>query len=400
MNDLSTAGDRLLNAFTQTFLGVAIWRIIAAGVIMIFTLLMRKIVVSFLIRIFRKLTAKTENTIDDQIVEALDPPARLIVITLGIIFALQVLGFAVTNDTFAGHLVRTLFIFAIFWSIYRSADIIKDILVKISERAANGLDDIVLPYITRGIKVLVVIIAISVIAKEWRYDVGAILAGLGLGGLAFALAAQETLANFFGGLTIMIDKPFIVGDLIQTTTVEGTVEDIGFRSTKLRTAEHALVSVPNSIIAKGAITNWSKMGKRRIKFNLGIRYDTSTSQIEALLKRVRTMLTDNPQIHPDTIFVYFDAFGESSYDLFFNFFTKTTKWQDYLKVKEEVNLELLHILDDLNICIEYPSTSVYMEGKGNPAGTGTINMYEKDNTNHTGIGAGGNLENSTGNNVQ
>ncbi len=400
MNDLSTAGDRLLNAFTQTFLGVEIWRIIAAGVIMIFTILMRKIVVSFLILIFRKLTAKTENIIDDQIVEALDSPARLIVITLGIIFALQVLGFPVTNDTFAGHLVRTLFIFAIFWSIYRSADIIKDILVKISERAANGLNDIVLPYITRGIKVLVVIIAISVIAKEWRYDLGAILAGLGLGGLAFALAAQETLANFFGGLTIMIDKPFTVGDLIQTTTVEGTVEDIGFRSTKLRTAEQALVSVPNSIIAKGAITNWSKMGKRRIKFNLGIRCDTSTSQIEALLKRVRTMLTDNPQIHPDTIFVYFDAFGESSYDLFFNFFTKTTKWQDYLKVKEEVNLELLHILDDLNICIAYPSTSVYMEEKENLTGSGTRNMPEKDNINHTGIVVRSNLGNSTDNNVQ
>lgn len=365
MNELATAGKRVLDAFTQIFLGVEVWRIIAAGMLLIFALAVRKITVGLLVRLLKKLTEKTKNTLDDQVVDAIDPPARLIIIAIGLLFALRILGFQVDDNSFSGNIVRTLFIIAVFWAIYRGADIIKELFGKIAKRTANELDDIILPFIGKGIKVLVVVVAISVIAKEWRYDLGAILAGLGLGGLAFALAAQETLANFFGGLTIMMDKPFSVGDWIETSVVEGTVEDIGFRTTKVRTFAHALVSVPNSIIAKAAITNWSKMGKRRITFRLGIKYQTTIGQIQALLERVRKMLTDNPEIHPDTVFVYFDAFGASAYELFFYFFTKTTNWQKHLKVKEEINLELMHVLDELKIEVAFPSTSVYMEGIGN-----------------------------------
>ncbi len=384
MNDLASSGERILDAFNHIFLGVEIWRIIAAGLILIFILALRKIFVSLIVSLLKRLTEKTKSPLDDQFIEALDPPARLIIIAAGLLFALKVLGFQVTNDTFSGNIVRTMFIFAIFWFIYRGTDIIKNIFAKISKRTANELDDIVLPFIGKGIKVLVVIVGISVVAKEWRYDLGAILAGLGLGGLAFALAAQETLANFFGGLTIMIDKPFTVGDWIQSSSVEGTVEDIGFRTTKVRTFAQALVSVPNSIIAKAAVTNWSKMGKRRITFNLGIKYQTTIRQIEVLLERVRRMLTDNTEVHPDTIFVYFDAFGASAYELFFYFFTKTTNWQEFLKVKEEINLELMHILDELEIKVAFPSTSVYMESMGNNIANGRVTgAQDGSSINHT-----------------
>jgi MscS family membrane protein len=220
-----------------------------------------------------------------------------------------------------------------------------------------------LPFVNKGIKVIVVIVGITVIAKEWRYDLGALLTGLGLGGLAFALAAQETLANMFGGMTIMLDKPFSVGDWILTPDVEGTVEDIGFRSTRIRTFAHALVTVPNSTLAKSAITNWSRMGKRRITFNLRIKYQTTAEKMDKLLQRTRELLTNHPEIHPQTIFVFFDKFGENSYELFFYFFTITTTWKKYLEVKEDVNLKIMQILDELEIEIALPSTSVYIENE-------------------------------------
>jgi MscS family membrane protein len=220
-----------------------------------------------------------------------------------------------------------------------------------------------LPFINKGIKVIVVIVGITVIAKEWRYDLGALLTGLGLGGLAFALAAQDTLANMFGGMTIMLDKPFSVGDWILTPDVEGTVEDIGFRSTRIRTFAHALVTVPNSTLAKTAITNWSRMGKRRITFNLRIKYQTTAEKMNILLEKTREMLTSHAEIHQQTIFVFFDKFGEDSYELFFYFFTKTTNWQKFLEVKEDVNLRIMQILDELEIELAFPSTSVYIENE-------------------------------------
>ena len=310
--------------------------------------------------LLKRITAKTKTMLDDELVDAIDPPVRFLIITIGLYFAICALGFKVTDESVPGNVIRSMVIFSVFWAIYRAAGIITRLFERFSKKTQTELDDLLVPFVNKGIKVIVVVVAITVIAKEWRYELGALLTGLGLGGLAFALAAQETLANMFGGLTIMLDKPFNVGDWIQTDSFEGTVEDIGFRSTKIRTFAQALVTVPNSTIAKVPVTNWSRMGKRRIKFNLCIKYGTTAEQIEELLKRVREMLTTHPEIHPQTIFVYFDIYGVNSYELLFYFFTKTTKWQEYLEVKEDVNLKLLRILDDLGIEVAVPAANVYL----------------------------------------
>ena len=206
--------------------------------------------VNLILSLLRKVTQKTKTTLDDELILAIDPPARLLVIALGFSIAFGLIGIPIHAESFAGHVLRSAVAFTIFWALYRAGDILAKLFERVAKRTRTTLDDILIPYITKGIKVIVIIIGISVIAKEWNYDLGALLTGLGLGGLAFALAAQETVANFFGGLTIMVDKPFQIGDWIQTPDVEGTVEDIGFRSTRVRTFAHALVTVPNSGLAK------------------------------------------------------------------------------------------------------------------------------------------------------
>ncbi|NLU32482.1 MAG: mechanosensitive ion channel family protein [Clostridiaceae bacterium] len=361
MEDIKGLWEQFKHIFTYTFLEVEIWKLVTACVIILFSFFLRKFFVNLILGLLKKITQRTKTTLDDELVSALDPPARLLIVTAGFTAALWLIGIPVTRQSFAGHIMRTLVAFVVFWTLYRAGNILARLFERVAERTRTTLDDILIPYVRKGIKVIIVIIGISVIAKEWNYDLGALLTGLGLGGLAFALAAQETVANFFGGLTIMVDKPFQIGDWIQTPDVEGTVEDIGFRSTRIRTFAQALVTVPNSGLAKSNITNWSRMGKRRITFNISLTYAASASQIEALLARIRDLLEHHPGIHPETIFVFFENFGQNGPELLLYFFTRTTVWKEYLEVREDVNLKLMHILDELGLKVAYPSMSVYME---------------------------------------
>ena len=206
-------------------------------------------------------------------------------------------------------------------------------------------------------------ISASIIAQEWGYDVNGFVAGLGIGGLAFALAAQDSLSNFFGGIVIILDKPFSIGDWILTPNVEGTVEDINFRSTKVRTFAHALVTVPNATLAKNPITNWSKMGRRRITFNLGVTYTTPKEKLAKCVAGIETMLRTHEEIHPETIFVTFDSFNSSSLHIFIYCFTNTTAWGEFLKVKENVNFKILEILEQEGVSVAFPSRSVYFQNQ-------------------------------------
>ena len=361
MEDIGYLWEQITAFFAHTFLQVEVWRLIAACVVMVIAFTLRKFFVNVIVALLRKVTFRTKTTLDDALVQAVNPPARLLVVAIGFFIALALIRIPVTGQVFAGHVLRTVVAFSVFWALYRAGDILAKLFEKIADRTRTTLDNLLVPYISKGVKLIVVIIAISVIAKEWNYDLGALLTGLGLGGLAFALAAQETLANFFGGLTIMVDKPFQIGDWIQTPDVEGTVEDIGFRSTRIRTFAQALVTVPNAGLAKSNITNWSKMGKRRVEFSLSVNYDTKAEQLEELLARVRSMLENHPDVHPETIFVNFDSFGQNGLNIILYFFTRDTDRRKYLEVKEDINLKLMHILDELGIKLAYPSMSVYME---------------------------------------
>ena len=279
MDWLNSVLGKFSNTLTNTVLNIEIWRIIAAGLILTAAMALRKILVNALILLLKKITAKTSTRLDDELVDAAAPPARLLIITIGFYFAIFVLGFKVTDESLPGHIIRSLIIFSVFWAIYRAAGTITRLFERFSKKTQTKLDDLLFPFINKGIKVIVVVVGITVIAKEWRYDLGALLTGLGLGGLAFALAAQETLANLFGGLTIMMDKPFNVGDYIQFSGIEGTVEDIGFRSTRIRTPDQTVVTVPNSSIAKEKVTNCSRRDRRRVRFSLPVKYNTTSQKI-------------------------------------------------------------------------------------------------------------------------
>ncbi len=322
---------------------------------------MGKIFNRFIFGFIIKITEKTKTDFDTNLVTAFRRPIISFINISGIVIALRNLNLTIEQEIMVLALFRTAVIIVIASGFYNLAGTSSALFHKLNKKLDIGMDRILIPIISKAIRFIIVAISLSIIAQEWGYDVNGFVTGLGIGGLAFALAAQDSLSNFFGGIVIILDKPFSIGDWILTPNVEGTVEDINFRSTKVRTFAHALVTVPNSTLAKNAITNWSKMGKRRISFNLGVTYTTPKGKLARCVKRIETMLKSHEEIHPETIFVNFDSFNHSSLDIFIYCFTNTTVWGEFLRVKEDINFKILEILEQEGVSVAFPSRSIYFE---------------------------------------
>lgn len=355
-----------INSFIQEIsYGEAMWDIVSFLGIILITILLKRTFIRFIIGLLKKLTKKTETDIDDKLLKVMEKPIGLAFTTIGFYFALRIVDIPLNIEFFIDNAAKTIILFTLFWAAYRVTNIFTLLYEVISKKTETKLDNMLLSFLENGIKIVIVIIGSITLIQVWFEEIGGILTGLGLGGLAFALAAQETASNLFGSITIMTDRPFEIGDWIKTPSVEGTVEEIGFRSTRVRTFEQAVVTIPNSLISKEAIINWSKMGKRRISFRLGVTYSTTSEQIKSCLEKIREMLKKHQEVHPETIYVYFEKFGESSLDIFIYFFTKTTNWQKYLEIQEDVNIRVMEIVKELEISIAFPSRSIYVENVDN-----------------------------------
>lgn len=332
---------------------------VALGIFLFF-LFLQRFLAQKIIQVLAKLTQKTTTEFDDQLVNAFERPLQLFFVALGAYLALNYLPLNVSQNLLVSKLFRSALIVLITYGCYNMVGYHQIDGSGLTRWFGIELDKILVPFISKAIRVLIVFLGFTIVAGEWDFDVNGFLAGLGLGGLAFALAAQDTAANIVGGFVIITDKPFSIGDWIQTAGLEGTVEDINFRSTKIRTFADALVVVPNSTLAKEPITNWSRMGRRRINFNLKVTYTTPRDSLERAVTKIRTMLEEHPEIHKRTIFVHFDKFGEHGYEIFLYFFTKSTVWGEFLRVKEDVNFKIAEILESEGVSVALPSTSIYM----------------------------------------
>ncbi|WLD93250.1 mechanosensitive ion channel family protein [Alkalihalobacillus sp. AL-G] len=321
----------------------------------------RKIFTKYIFKIITRFTSKTKAQIFHKVLLAFERPLRAFFIFLGLYIAYVSLEFSGDFITIPRQFFRTAIIVLITWGLINLSSTTSVLFEQIHRRLNIQVDAILIPFLSKVLKFIIVAISLSVIAQEWGYDVNGFVAGLGIGGLAIAFAAKESLGNLLGGVVIIIERPFSIGDWIQTPSVEGVVEDINFRSTQVRTFADSLVTVPNATISNEAITNWSRMRKRRITFNLGLTYNTPRNKIKTCVERIRTMIREHEGVHPEFIVVNFDRYNSSSLDLLIYFFTITTSWEKYLTIKEEINLKILEILEEENVDVAFPSTSVYME---------------------------------------
>jgi MscS family membrane protein len=314
-----------------------------------------------LVKLIFWLLKKTGLHTDDEanLFNAFETPLRILLVFLGVYLALRYSQLPARYDAIMIRFLRSLLVLSLAWGLCRLAG---------SQRFLSGemiqklnISSILIPFLSKVSRFIIIALAIVLIAHEWGYDVNGFIAGLGLGGLAFALAAKDALANVFGGIIIVMEKPFVINDWVQTPSVEGIVEEISFRSTRFRTFEQALVTVPNSTLANEPITNCSRMDKRKLSFYISLSYNSSREQMEKVVSRIDQLLHDHDGIDPDDILVRFEKFSESSLDILVNCFTKTTAFSRYVAVREELNLKIMQIVEEEGVSMAFTTRSLFME---------------------------------------
>ena len=344
---------------SNTFLGMPLYKFAEALGIFLLFLLFRKIFALIVIAALKKATSFTATTIDDKILQVLEGPLKFAFIILGLYIAFFVAG---VSNPFVDQLIKSLVIFLIFWLLYNSVIVLDESIYRFARKFGKELYREIGAFFIKTLKIFIVAIGLVSILQVWDINVSAFLASLGLGGLAFALAAKDTAANLFGGLSILADRALKIDDWIKVGGVEGTVEDIGLRTTKIRTFEKSLVTVPNQIIANNPIENFSRRNIRRIKMRVGLVYSTTHEQMKAILNDIRNMLQSHPGIAQDaTLLVNFDEFEDSSLSIFIYCFTNTAEWAKYLAIKEDVNLKIMEIVQRHGSDFAFPSESIYIE---------------------------------------
>ncbi|MCR6107245.1 mechanosensitive ion channel family protein [Salipaludibacillus agaradhaerens] len=332
-----------------------------AACIFFVILLLRKVMTTYVFKLILSLSRKAPTDLMTNILLAFEKPIRLLFVFIGLYAALRYLPFPADYNQIFLQFIRTLIIVHLSWGLFNLSASSSQVFTKIGEKLNVEVDDILLPFLSKLVRFAIVAMTLSIIADEWGYNVSGFVAGLGLGGLAFALAAQDSIGNFFGGVVIITEKPFTLGDWVKTPSVEGVVEDITFRSTKIRTFADSVVVVPNSTLANEPIENWAKMRKRQISFNLGVMYSTPKEKLERCVERLESYLRSREDIDQEILIVKFNEFNDSSLDIMLYFFTVPTAWLDYMEIKQEVNLKVLDILNEEEVTIAFPSRSIYME---------------------------------------
>lgn len=364
-NPVKEMGDfwsEVVNVWHNGFMGVNIGQIIIALVIFTAFLVLRGVLSKYLLSALQKLSQKSDTDIDDKIIDAISPPIRFIPIILGVFFAAQALNLEGILSIFVSRVVRSMIAFTIFWALHRSLEPIR----RLSRALEKLLTKTMTVWIFKVLKVVVIFIGASAILQIWGIAIGPLLAGLGLFGAAVALGAQDLFKNLIGGMTVIAEKRFYPGDWIKVDgIVEGVVEEIGFRSTRVRRFDKAPVYVPNSALSDAVVTNFSRMTHRRIFWQIGVTYSTTKEQLKIVRDEILKYLENNDDFEkpPEVpLFVRLDNFNSSSIDFMIYCFTKTTDWGEYLRVKEDFALAVKDIVENkAGSSFAFPSQSVYLE---------------------------------------
>ena len=254
-----------------------------------------------------------------------------------------------------------IYVYSIFWIFLKVIDFIGLILNKRAEATENKMDDQLIPFIVEIAKIITYIFALVIVmGNVFEVDVTALAAGLGIGGIALAMASKESLENLLGSFTIFFDQPFTVGDTVTVGTVTGTVEKVGFRSTRIRTFDKSLVTVPNKKMIDAELDNLGMRPVRRVKFNIGLTYETTPEQIKAIVTDIQAMINQHPKTNQEGK-VRFQEFGSSSLDILVMYFVDSPKWNDLIDVKEDVNYKIMEIVAKNKCEFAFPSTTVYLQ---------------------------------------
>ena len=330
-----------------------------AAAIILVSFLVAKALYWFFNKVVKRLTAKTESRLDDILVDRVEAPIIFAVVIYGIWLGLNTLHFPddQTVHDWIERIYYVLIVFNVTWLIVRLFDsFVEEYLVPLVEKTDGNLDDQLLPILRKGIKWTIWCVGIIVGLDNAGYDVTTIVAGLGIGGLAFALASQDTVKNLIGGITIFVDKPFKIHERIQVAGYDGTVREIGIRSTRIETLEGRMVSIPNANLINAGITNVSSEPSRKVVAVLGLTYDTSYAKMNEAMEMLKTMPSLVPCIE-EKVIVMFSEFAAYSMNITFIYYIK--KEEDIPTSQSMTNLMIMEKFAELGLEFAFPTQTIY-----------------------------------------
>ena len=345
-------------------LGLRVGTVVAAVLVLAACLLLRGVFTRVVVRRLARWAERTESRLDDEAIAALEPPLRFLPLVIGLFLAKAILPFAGLAERIADDLLRSLAVFVLFWALYRLAEPLRGLASRVEEKIGAEVVD----WTVRGLKIAFVVIGAITVLEIWGIEVAPILAGLGLIGVAVALGAQDLFRNLIAGLLIIGERRLAHGEWIKIDGgVEGTVEAIGFRSTRVRQFDKAPIYVPNSKLSDTAVVNYTRMTHRRIYWMIGVEYRTTVEQLRRIRDGIETfLLEDDAFAHPPEVptFVRIDRFSDSSIDIMVYCFTVTTSWGEWLAIKERLAYRIKAIVEEAGSDFAFPSRTLYVESGG------------------------------------
>jgi len=343
--------------FAKTYYGntVGDWGVALA--LIIGTFVLSKLLYWFFAAVLRKMTSRTRSGLDDIMVDLIERPVIFMVVVAGIRLALGTLHMPEHVAAWVGNGTQFMIIISITWLIVRLVEaLFIHFLAPLTSKTATDLDDQLLPVLRKSAKAAIWALGIIIALNNAGYNVGALIAGLGIGGLALAMAAKDTVSNVFGGFTIFTDQPFTIRDRVRVAGFDGTVEEIGIRSTRLRTLAGTLVTMPNAKFSESAVENVTAEPTRKVTLNLGLTYDTKPDRMVKALEVLQEIngaeagVTDEPKIG-------FSDFGESSLNIIYIYYIR--KEADIIGTQSAVNMEILRRFNAEDLEFAFPTRTLY-----------------------------------------
>ena len=349
--------NSIMNYFKNITTEQILTMVIALAIIILFCLL-SSLIAYGIIKIF-KWKSKGKEIKENSLYK----PLKTVVIWVGLHIAILTLGLPSNVNAICNKIFRIGAIIIIAVGIANIFSPDSKIFRKIASHKRIKGNQTLINFISKVTKGIIYVIAIFLVMAELNFNLSGLIAGLGLGGVIVALAAQDIAKNLFGGMAIIVDKPFSVGDWIQTTNYSGTVEDISFRSTRLRMTDNTVVTIQNSTLSNEPVINYAKLPMRRFSTTLNLALETNSNVVENIIGKVKFALSNTDGVLPNDLNVYLQKIADDGIEIGIFFNTNIVSYYDYLSFCEQVNLLLLKVLESENVKLAYPTQKVYVADK-------------------------------------
>ncbi len=348
------------NWFTDEYLGIEIEQYIGFGLLAVVVTLLHFALLRLITMFVRRRYSGNDLSFWEDERRRLNRGILLVTTGITLLVGFPMLDFDPEIENVVNQISSLIAAVGVLQVAYRGIDIFMDVLTRRASETESKLDDSLVPLLRTAVRLFVTFVGLLFVLQNLDINVSSLIAGLGLGGLAIALAAQDTVRNLLGGVTIFADKPFEVGDWVVVDGVEGTVEAVGFRSTRVRTFYNSLISVPNGNLMDSGIDNMGQRRWRRYKTTLGVAYHTKPDQLQAFVEGIRAIIQANPGMRQDYYIVEFHGFGPTSLDILVYCFIDAEDWNEELRTRHVLNLDIMRLAESLQVEFAFPTQTLHI----------------------------------------